>query len=364
MRENDALIEQYMDMFPKEFMAAFGMSGALSDPGVFFTTYIASWLWPIIAGIAGLLAGTRAVAADLDRGFLDLPLATRISRGRYLGASIWMQVIVMVVLAVSASSACEPVGRLAGADFDFGRFMLGGVLCFAFGCAIAGVATLVSVATLSRGITSAIVGGVLIGMYLLFVVTQIAEGWAWLAPLSAWHHFETTKLIDQGVFPLGDVALFALFAVGGWLAALWAFGRNSPRSADSTVRGRPGAPSVTGGPELRDFRSVARPRLERHDRPNVSGAPPDPSPCDPAPPGRRPCPSTRSAGPRSPAPPDLCPRDAIPAVAGRGKRRGTDGSRSGVSCDCASGPPSRSSRAHRGLADRPAGGRSHRAVGG
>ena len=225
MRENDDLIQQYIDVFPKEMMAAFGMSGSLSDPGVFFTTYIASWLWPIIAAVAGLLVGTRAVAADLDRGFLDLPLATRISRVRYLGASIWMQVVVLAVLAFCAVFGLWATGVLTGAEFDFGRFMLGGVLCFAFGCAIAGVATLVSVVTLSRGLTSAIVGGVLIAMYLLFVVTQIAEGWAWLAPLSAWHHFETTKLIDRGVFPVGDVALFALFAVGGWLAALWAFRR-------------------------------------------------------------------------------------------------------------------------------------------
>ncbi len=225
MRENDALMQEYMDIFPKEFMAAFGMTGALSDPGVFFTTYIASWLWPIIAAVAGLLAGTRAVAADLDRGFLDLPLATRISRVRYLGASIWMQVIVMAVLAFAAVLGLWATGVLAGAPFDLGRFLLGGVLCFAFGCAIAGVSTLVSVATLSRGLTSAIVGGALIGMYLLFVVTQISEDLAWLAPLSAWTHFQTTELIDNGVFPVGDLALFAAFAVGGWIAALWAFGR-------------------------------------------------------------------------------------------------------------------------------------------
>jgi hypothetical protein len=69
------------------------------------------------------------------------------------------------------------------------------------------------------------VGGTLIGMYLLFVVTQIAEDLAWLAPLSAWNHFQTTELIDNGVFPVGDLALFAVIAVGGWIAALWAFRR-------------------------------------------------------------------------------------------------------------------------------------------
>ena len=223
MKENDDLLRKYIEVFPKGFMAAFGMSGTLSDPGVFFTTYIASWLWPIIAAVAGLLLGTRAVATDLDRGFLDLPLATRTSRVRYLAASVWMQVVVLALLAACAVLGMWAIGVMVGAPFDLVRFLEGGVLCFAFACAIAGPTTLLSVLTLSRGMTSAIVGGVLVTMYTVYVVTQVATDWSAFAPLSAWHYFETTALIDDGTIPGPGLALFALFAIGGWLGALWAF---------------------------------------------------------------------------------------------------------------------------------------------
>ncbi len=225
MKANEALVQQYMDAFPKEFMAAFGMTGSLSDPGVFFTTYISSWLWPIIAAAAGLLTGTRAVAADLDRGFLDLPLSTGISRIRYLWASIAGQLLLVAILALIGVVGLWVAGIMVGAEFDLGRFLLAGVLCFAFGCAIAGPTTLLSVMSLSRGLAAGIVGGVLILMYALFVVSQVSSDWSWLGPLSAWNHFPTTTLIDDGVFPLGDVALFALIAIGTWVAALWAFRR-------------------------------------------------------------------------------------------------------------------------------------------
>jgi ABC-2 type transport system permease protein len=225
MVDNDELLTQYMAVFPKELMAVFGMSGMLSDPGVFFTTYIASWLWPIMAAVAALLIGTRAVAADLERGFLDLPLATPISRNRYLGASIAGQVLAMAILAVCAVAGIWVVGRLVGAQFDLLRFSLAGGLAWTFGCAIAGVTTLLAVVTLSRGRAAGIVGGVLVVMYLVFVVAQVAPDWAWLAPVSAWDHFETKALIDEGTMPWGDLVLFAVVAVVGWGGALAAFRR-------------------------------------------------------------------------------------------------------------------------------------------
>jgi hypothetical protein len=223
--ENEELMYQYMEAFPKGFLAAFGMDGLLSDHGVFFNTYVGSWLWPIIAAVAGLIVGTRAVAADLDRGFLDLPLATRASRVRYLGASIGGQVLLIGLLALATVGAMWVAGAIAGAGFDLIRFLLGGLLSFAFGCAIAGATTLVAVVTLSRGVTCAIVGGTLVAMYAIFVVTQVAPDWAWLAPLSAWDHFRTRLLIDEGTIPWADLALFTVIAVGGWVGALVAFRR-------------------------------------------------------------------------------------------------------------------------------------------
>ena len=224
MVENDQLMTQYMETFPQEFMAMFGMTGSLSDPGVFYTTYISSWLWPIMAAVVALLLGTR-VAVDLDRGFLDLPLATPMSRVRYLAASVACQALAIAVLAALTVAGVWVTARLINVEFDAGRFAAAGVLSWLFGCAIAGATTLLAVVTLSRGRASGIVGGVLVVMYLIFVVVQVSEDWAWIAPLSAWDHFRTTQLIDDGVLPAADMAIFALVAVAGWLGALVAFRR-------------------------------------------------------------------------------------------------------------------------------------------
>jgi ABC-2 type transport system permease protein len=224
MRDNMSLIDDYLKTFPKGFLAAFGMSGTLSDPGVFFTTYIASWLWPIVAAIVALLIGTR-VPADLERGFLDLPLATPISRIRYLAASIAGQAIVLAILAVGTVWGLWIAVRLVGSEFDAAGFALATVVVFLFGCAIAGPATLLAVVTLSRARAAGIVAGVLIAMYLVFVVAQIATDVSWLSPISLWDHFRTTEVIDSAAFPFGDALLFVAMATIGWAGALIVFRR-------------------------------------------------------------------------------------------------------------------------------------------
>ena len=83
MQANAKLLQDYLNILPKGFLTAFGMTGgSLVDPGNFFGTYIGTFLWPILAALAGILLATRPVAADLERGFLELPLSTRAARFR------------------------------------------------------------------------------------------------------------------------------------------------------------------------------------------------------------------------------------------------------------------------------------------
>lgn len=222
---NTAAINDYMKLFPKEFMAAFGMTGSLADPGIFFTTYIGSFLWPVVAAIAGIVLATRPTAADAERGWADLPLATPLNRVDYLGAAILGQVVVLAALALVAVAGVIAVGELVGAGFDVGRFLAAGVVLWLFGCAIAGVTSLVAVITLSRGIASGFAAGILIAMYLLNIVAQVQPALAWLGDLSAFRYAGVGALIDQGTADWVGIGVFIVVAVAGWTASLVLFRR-------------------------------------------------------------------------------------------------------------------------------------------
>lgn len=225
MKANAAAMEEYLKIFPKELMIAFGMSGSLADPGIFFNTYIATFLWPLMAGMVGIVVATRPVAADLDRGFLELVITSPLPRRRYLVVSIVGQLIVTTAVAAATIAGVLVVGALVGAGFDAGRFLLAIPLLASFAWAVAAFATLMAVITLSRGMAAGVTAGVLLAMYLANIVGAIDKNFEWLRRLSVFSYFDTRELIGKGALDWGDVGVFVVIAAGCWIAAVALFGR-------------------------------------------------------------------------------------------------------------------------------------------
>lgn len=223
IRDNAKLLDDYMAVLPKGMLAAFGLEGALSNHGVFFNTYIAGMLWPIVAAIAAIILGTRMVAADLDRGFIELPLATQIDRVRYLGMGIAGQILVLGALAIAAIAGMLVVGAVVGAGFRADRFMMEVPLLFLFACALGGITTLLSVVTLSRPVSAGVVAGGLLAMYLLDAVSRLQADLDWIGTLSLLRYLRSTTAIDLGAMPLGAMTLFGTIAVVTWALSISLF---------------------------------------------------------------------------------------------------------------------------------------------
>jgi ABC-2 type transport system permease protein len=224
MKANAKLLEDYLNILPKGFLAAFGMAGgSLVDPGNFFATYIGVFLWPILAALGGILLATRPVAADLERGFLELPLSTRVERTRYLGSTIAVHAIAIVGVAVATVGGFLVVGSIVGAGFDDGRLLLVVLPAAAFGFAIHGATAALSVVTLSRGLAGGVTAGGLLAMYLLDIVARLQPDLEWVGTISAFRYFDVRTIINTGTLDAGALGLFLAVGLGGWAIALWRF---------------------------------------------------------------------------------------------------------------------------------------------
>jgi ABC-2 type transport system permease protein len=224
MVESMAIFDEFLKMVPEGLLRGFGVDASLVDPGVYYTSNIGIVLWPIVAAIAAVAIGTR-IAADTDRGWIELPLAGRIPRVAYLLAGIAVQVVALAVIAVATVAGVVVGGAIVGAGFDAGRLALAGVAAWLWALPVAAVATLLAAVTLSRGLSAGVVAGVIIVMYLIRVIGEIDPGLGWLTGFSAFDYLYPTPIIDQGTFPVGEALLFAGIAVAGWIAAAWVFRR-------------------------------------------------------------------------------------------------------------------------------------------
>lgn len=220
--ETAELIEPYLDLVPQGLLEAFEMSGGITSPGAYFGSQFFQ-VWVIVAAMLAIGLGTRGAAAENTAGTIEIPLSAPLSRTRYLVTTIVTQALGVALLAAVAVVSVVAVGPLIDVSFDVRAFAWVGVLSFAFGCAIAGVTTLVSVITLDRGRSIGFGALVLILMYLLIVVALLEPTIEWLKYLSAFQYYRPAAVIDRGVLPLGETALFGAIAFGGWGLAVWRF---------------------------------------------------------------------------------------------------------------------------------------------
>jgi ABC-2 type transport system permease protein len=222
--ENAADFERLLEMYPKELMAAFGLEEGFGKPNVFLHGYVFTFLWPFIAAIGAIVPATR-VAADADRGFLDVVLATPMARVRYLLGSIGTQLLVLALLAVVMVAAIALADLFIPPDLPTANILLSSLHALAFGVAIAGPTTLLAVLFLDRGRSAGIVAGLVIVMYLLNVIAAIAPDYDAVASLSYFKYFNLKPLLGSGTYPLAESLLFAAIGLATWGLALALFRR-------------------------------------------------------------------------------------------------------------------------------------------
>jgi ABC-2 type transport system permease protein len=225
LSSDTAMIDEIVKRWPKEMLTAFGITNDLGLQGTYMNVYVLSMIWPIVAAIGAILIATRAVAADQERGFLELSLAAPLSRTRYLLSSIAGQIVVLAILAAATVGAIVAILPIVGVTIDPVRYLLVALLAFAFACAIASGATLLAALTLNRARSGGAVAGVVLLMYLVQTASKLVEGLSPISYLSLFRYFSPADMIDHGVLPLGDLVMLAAISFICWAGAVLAFSR-------------------------------------------------------------------------------------------------------------------------------------------
>ncbi len=194
----------------------------IDTPGGYATfkygfTVLVMALWP-------LLAGSRMLRGEEERGSMDVLLSMPRGRGRVALeklAAIWTALLLMGLLIGLLTYAG---GMRVNADFSFGDALLSGLnlalICGVFGS----LALLISQFTQERGTAAGLTGGLLLIFIVLDMVHRVIPNTDWISRLSPVYYYNLNKPLVPG-FGINPGALLVLLALSIILsgAAIWLF---------------------------------------------------------------------------------------------------------------------------------------------
>lgn len=180
MLEQQAQLKNLLDAYGKEMLAFFGGTADIFSAGGYLSFGFFSYI-PVAVGILALLLGSGLIAADEEKGTLDLILAHPISRtalfwGRWLALVTALAAVLLLTWLGFAAGL-----PLAGLDTTVGQLLLPHISLLSILLLFGALALFLSLALPSRTVTASVSAALLVASY---IVTSLASVNAKLAPLN------------------------------------------------------------------------------------------------------------------------------------------------------------------------------------
>jgi ABC-2 type transport system permease protein len=211
-------LQQLIDSYPPEFMAFFGGMTDLSSPQGYLDTYFFSYM-TLIIGIFVVGAGGGLLAADEERGILDLVLAHPLSRaGLFAGRFLSMVTAIVLVLLLGWLSWAVPGGSttLGLSWLQYLRpFLPLLAQLLVFGC----LALFLSMVLPASRIAGMLSGALLFANFLLLGLAKLNDKLEPVVKLTPMYYYEGGKAIKQMNWGWSAGLLLAALAltVGAWV---------------------------------------------------------------------------------------------------------------------------------------------------
>ena len=191
-----------------------------------------AWVHPVVLAMLWaheITFCTRVPAGEIDRGTSDILLGWPVTRWQVLVSETLVWICSGAVLILLAT-----VGNLIGQSLaqtnsptPFSRLPPLLINFFAMYVAVGGVAWLTSVVTDRRGRAIAVSFAIVVVSFLINFLVPFWEPAEYFAFLGVLHYYQPFRVLEDGTWPLADIA--TLFGVGLvlWTAALAIFARRN-----------------------------------------------------------------------------------------------------------------------------------------
>ena len=219
-------IQQMIENYPKELVAFVGGAEGLFSKGGYINSYIFSYL-PLVLGVFAVLAGSGLLAADEERGVLDLLISHPVSRTRFfLGRLLGFSFALAAIMVIMWVGFVAPMGS-SGLNIPAFDMALPFLSLFALLLFFAALGLLFSLLLPSRSAAAMASGLVLVVSFFMSLMSRLDENMEMINQFSPYGYYQGGEAINglDWVGFAGLIGASLLFCILSW----WLFQRRDIR---------------------------------------------------------------------------------------------------------------------------------------
>ncbi len=242
LSEERELLEQLMQVYPKELLVFFGGDAldAMFTPEGFIHVELFSYL-PLLLGIFALLTGSGLISGDEERGLLDLFLSLPVSRTRFFLARVAAFLVATTVILAFVWGGLVAGQMITDFPLKAGRLALPVIDLFSLLLVVGSLALALSQMLPSRRSAAMLTGLIIVASFFLNGLAELNEDLVPVARLLPLYYTQGGMAITDGLradWLFGKLAAAALLFGLDW----WRFVRRDVRVSGEGTWPRPWHP--------------------------------------------------------------------------------------------------------------------------
>lgn len=221
-------VNQLLKTMPPELFKAMNMDPSTLSFGnlqSYLSTEYMSFLWPILVIIFAVTVANYISVNEIDKGTIETLASLPAKRSRIFLERYAAGLMMLAALCVIGMLGAIPLAQLHSTSFVFENFLTATVGSFLFAWAVYSLAVLFSVVFSEKGKASMATGGILILMYVIFIISTLKDSLKNLQYASFFDYFSGSELLAKNTYPNYAVLALGGFAVVATLIALFWFNR-------------------------------------------------------------------------------------------------------------------------------------------
>jgi ABC-2 type transport system permease protein len=224
IQDQSEQLSQLLESYPDAFFKAFGLEKAdLTFEFVesYLSSEVFSFLWPILVVIFAASLANYSVVTEIAKGTIELTLAQPISRIKIFFARYLAGVISLAIFTAVTIFSIVPLAAIYNIEYRIENFLKMGYVSGLFALAVFSLGMLFSSIFSEKGKASFAVGGTVILMYVLNVVSALKENLESLQYFSFFHYYSPSAVLNRG--EIIDYTLWVFVGVTVLAISLGAF---------------------------------------------------------------------------------------------------------------------------------------------